>query len=161
MLSFVFGVFSSITAALIGWFAVRRVWPFIQDRMLYNGIRIDGIWDICSLKDGKEEVVGKLELFQQGSRITGTGHRTQTRQGAPSDRRFKYSGRIVGDQVTLLFQDVRGKDFDSGSYIFCVHNDYVVMDGMATFHGKPENRIVSERRVLKKTATPLPVLVSA
>jgi hypothetical protein len=65
-------------------------------------------------------------------------------------------GRIAGEQVTLLFDDKQDRDFDSGTYVFRVSNNCIDMAGMATFHGKPENRIVSEQRFLKKTASSVP-----
>lgn len=156
MRDFVLGVLSSVVATVAITLISQSIWPYLFDRFFYKGIRVDGVWDICSDKDGRERVVGKLTLRQQGSRLHGESFRTETRQGDPSDRRFKYRGQIVGDRLTLLFEDSRGKYFDSGTYVFCVHNDYVVMVGMSTFHGKPEGKIVAERRVLKKTAAPLP-----
>ena len=88
--------------------------------------------------------------------MSGTSQRILTRDGKASDRRFTYTGRIAGEQVTLLFEDQRGRDFDTGTYVFRVQNNCVEMLGMATFHGRRENRIVAEQRVLKKTASPLP-----
>jgi hypothetical protein len=103
---------------------------------------------------------GKLTLRQEGRHLTGDSMRTETRQGLPSDRRFVYRGQIVGNRVDLLFEDARGKNFDSGSYIFCVHNDYVIMEGFATFHGKPEGRIVSEKRGTKENCGPFASVIN-
>jgi hypothetical protein len=74
-----------------------------------------------------------------------------TRDGAPSNRKFIYEGRFAGEQLTLIFQDARGEDFDCGTYVFRMQNSGTEMVGMATFHGKKENRIVSEKRTLRKT----------
>lgn len=63
---------------------------------------------------------------------------------------YSYKGSIHGHQVTLSFEDKKGLGFDAGTYVFIVQNDSNTMVGMATFHGKVENRIVSEPRTLKK-----------
>ena len=67
-----------------------------------------------------------------------------------SNREFEYVGKIQNNQLTLVFEDKKGKGFDSESYVFIVQNDGLTMQGMATFQGKPENGIVSEPRCLKK-----------
>ena len=95
--------------------------------------------------------IGKITLKQTGHRISGTSVRTKRRDGKKSDRAFNYKGHIYKDQVTLMFEDARGVGFDSGTYVFVVQNDGNTMIGMATFHGKRENQIVSELRTLKKT----------
>jgi hypothetical protein len=154
MFGFVEGVATSIVAAFLVWLFVTIVWPTFQDKVLYSGVRIDGVWDICEMRADELKIVGKVTFQQKGSRITGTSTRVQTRQGLPSDRRFAYRGRIAGDQITLVFQDARGRDFDTGTYVFRLQNDCITMHGMATFAGKPENRIVSEARTLKKTPSP-------
>ena len=156
MARFFLGVLSSIVAAIVGWVVVKILWPYFVDKVLYKCIRVDGVWEIYDIRNDKQEKVGTLELKQQGSRLSGTSRRVQTREGQASDRRFTYTGRIAGEQVTLLFEDRRGRDFDTGTYVFRVQNSYVEMIGVATFHGKRENRIVGEQRILKKTATPLP-----
>lgn len=153
-MDFLYGVLASIVAAFVCWLCVKVIWPYFQDRYLYQGIRIDGLWIIHSIKDDKEHAVGKLTIKQQGSRLTGSSYRSETRQGLPSDRVFVYSGRIVGDKVLMTFEDARGESFDFGSYVFSLHNDGIVMHGMATFHGKPEGMIISEKRILKKTPAP-------
>ncbi len=96
---------------------------------------------------------GRLELKQVGRSITGTSVRSKTREGKKSERRFTYRGVIQGNQVTLLFEDAKGVGFDSGTYVFTVQNDAKTMLGMATFHGRKENRIISESRTLTKTIT--------
>lgn len=158
MISFLLGVFASIVAAGVVWLVTKLLWPYTSDKLLYKGIRVDGVWEIYDIRDGKEKKVGLLILKQHGSRLSGTSQRVETRAGAASDRRFVYTGRIVVEQVTLVFEDQRGRDFDTGTYVFRVQNNYVEMVGVATFHGKQENRIVSEQRVLKKTAFPSPAI---
>ncbi|CAN5511982.1 hypothetical protein BH10PLA1_BH10PLA1_18570 [soil metagenome] len=156
MFGYLVAVSTSVVATIVVEWAIRVGWPYLNARFLYRGIIVDGVWDIWAKKDDAEKVVGKLTLRQTGARLSGDSFRTETRGGQPSDRRFRYEGQIVGDRVTLLFEDARGKHFDSGTYVFCVHNNYIEMHGMATFHGKPECKIVSEPRILKKTATPIP-----
>ncbi len=97
-----------------------------------------------------EVTVGSIKLKQSGKRISGQSERRMTRDGKESRRRFSYLGRISGEQLTLTFQDQRGEDFDCGSYIFRVQNDGLEMIGMATFHGRKENRIIAEPRILRK-----------
>jgi hypothetical protein len=155
--NFILGVASSIVGACLIWTFVALLLPYVHDKLLYGGPRVEGIWDIVEFKDGAERTVGKMTLNQKGARVSGSSYRTLTRDGVASDRRFVYSGRIAGEQLTLLFEDARGRDFDSGSYIFRLYNDHVTMHGLATFHGKPENRILSEARILRKTASPLPL----
>jgi hypothetical protein len=156
MVNFLLGVASSIVAAVVGWFVTKHVWPYFVDRVLYRGIRVGGVWEIHEIRDGAPRQVGEITLRQRGNRLDGTGRRLKTRGGQASDRRFSYKGRIAGEQVTLVFEDRQGRDFDTGTYVFRVSNSCVEMSGMATFHGKPENRIVSEQRFLKKSATPPP-----
>jgi hypothetical protein len=156
MVNFLLGVLSSIVAAVIGWLGTKVVWPHFEDKVLYKGIRVDGVWEIYEIREGSQRKVGEITLRQQGNQVTGTGQRAKTRDGSASDRRFAYKGRIAGEQLTLVFEDQRGRDFDTGTYVFRVSNNCIEMAGMATFHGKPENRIVSEQRFLKKTASPLP-----
>lgn len=149
------GIFSGLVTSILVWLFAKLLLPYIQDR-LYGGLRIEGNWKIYETRDGVEKEVGSLSLQQNGYRLTGKSHRTRTRQGEKSDRQFVYKGRIAGEQVTLLFEDAQGRDFDTGTYVFRIQNDGVTMLGMSTFHGKQENRIVSEMRTLRKSASPLP-----
>ncbi len=145
-----------VLATLIGSaiiFVFSWAWPILADRCLYRGIRVDGAWDITEERNGRNVTVGRLELKQVGARIAGNSCRRKTRDGQKSDRTFSYSGSIYGDQVTLLFEDSKGKGFDTGTYVFIVQNDAKTMVGMTTFHGRQENRIVSEPRILKKAVT--------
>lgn len=155
IVNFTLGVISGLVTSFLVWFFAKVLLPYLQDR-IYGGICVDGKWTIYETKDGTERDVGSLTLHQKGFRLTGTSRRTQTRQGEKSDRQFVYKGRIAKDRITLLFEDARGRDFDTGTYVFRVHNDGVTMEGMATFDGKQENRIVSEPRTRRKTASPLP-----
>lgn len=150
MATFLFGFLSSIAAAAFIAVVVKWAWPSFSDKCLYRGVRIEGVWNITEVRNGETVTVGCIELKQVGLRITGHSSRTRTREGKESDRRFSYFGSIHGDQVTLTFEDDRGKGFDTGTYVFIVQNDAKTLVGMATFHGKQENRIVSEPRVLKK-----------
>jgi hypothetical protein len=152
-MTFFFGFISSLAAMLFGAVVVRWAWPNFKDKCLYSGIRVDGAWDITEERNGETMTVGRIELRQTGLRVEGNSCRTRTRYGKESDRKFSYAGTIHGNQVTLVFEDERGKGFDTGTYVFIVQNDAKTMVGMATFHGKHENRIVSESRILKKVAT--------
>lgn len=111
---------------------------------------MDGSWEIHEVRDEKGRVAGKIKLKQTGRRVTGESVRLITRNGEASNRQFSYKGSIHGHQLTLSFEDRKGVGFDAGTYVFIVQNDGNTMIGMATFHGKVENRIVSEPRMLKK-----------
>lgn len=150
MSDFAIGFVSSLAATAFGWLVVRHLWPFFVFSAFYRGVRIDGSWEIHEVRNGESRVAGKIKLKQLGARITGESERTLTREGKPSQRRFLYNGSIHGHQVTLSFEDNKGRGFDTGTYVFIVQNDGTTMVGMATFHGKGENRIVSEPRTLKK-----------
>jgi hypothetical protein len=147
--AYVLGVLSSMTAAGLGWLIYAVLWPRLVDS-IYCGARVDGAWAIVETREGKEMEVGKIELIQHGTRVTGSGERRLTRDGQDSNRSFIYNGRFVGEQLTLIFQDKRGKDFDCGAYVFRLQNNGLELVGMATFHGKKENRVISESRVLRK-----------
>ena len=150
--SFTLGFLASL-AATVAFFTLRKwVWPSLRNRCFYDGIRVDGVWEIQEKRQGKTLTVGKIELRQTGRSIQGNSVRSRTRTGKQSDRKFTYTGWINRDQVTLVFEDQRGRGFDTGTYVFIVQNDGVTMEGMATFHGKRENRIVSEPRTLSKLA---------
>lgn len=153
MNNFVNGFVSSLAATFVGFVLIRWAWPNFKDKCLYSGIRVDGSWDITAEREGKQMKEGRLELKQVGRSITGTSVRSKTREGKKSERRFTYRGVIQGNQVTLLFEDAKGVGFDSGTYVFTVQNDAKTMLGMATFHGRKENRIISESRTLTKTIT--------
>ncbi|SDJ46050.1 hypothetical protein SAMN04488540_108113 [Ferrimonas sediminum] len=144
------GVFASIVATVVVAIIVKWIWPDFKDRSLYNGIRVEGIWEIIELRNGKNVKVGQIELTQQGRIVKGTSTRTKTRDGKKSERKFHYHGFINGHQATLIFEDAKGVGFDTGTYVFTVQNDAKTMVGMATFHGKAENKIVSEPRTLIK-----------
>ena len=148
--TFIAGVMASLVAAVLYNVIAKYGWPALQDRVLYKGIRIAGTWDIIEERNGKQTKVGQIQLAQTGRRISGASVRSKRRDGKKSNRNFQYNGHIDGDQITLLFEDASGVGFDSGSYIFIVQNDGFTMNGMATFHGKTENHIVSEQRTLKK-----------
>ncbi|MGO1001908.1 hypothetical protein [Lysobacter sp. CA196] len=150
MLNFLGDVISSIAATILIYLAVRQWWPAVSNRVLYKGIRVDGSWEIIELRDNKQKLMGKISLKQTGGRISGDGERSKTRDGKPSRRQFAYEGSIHGNQMTLLFEDKKGVGFDTGTYMFIIQNDGNTMTGMATFHGKSENQVVSERRILKK-----------
>jgi hypothetical protein len=147
----VYGVIGGLITAAVIW-VIKSSLPRLVDQVFHRGIHIDGVWEIIAVKSCEEIVVGQITLQQVGRRITGFGERWQTREGKDSNRKFKYSGRLAGEQLTLIFQDVRGEDFDCGTYVFRVQNSGVEMIGMSTFHGKNENRIVSEERKLRKKA---------
>lgn len=148
---FLSGVLASIVAAALIAIIVKSVWPAFQNRCLYNGIRVAGVWEIIEARNGRDVKVGKIELTQQGRIIKGTSTRKKTREGKDSERKFQYRGFIDGHQVTLIFEDKKGVGFDTGTYVFRIQNDGHTMVGMATFHGKRENKIVSEPRTLVKT----------
>lgn len=148
--TFIIGVLTSLVAAALYTAIVNYAWPTFQDRALYKGIRIAGTWNIVEQRNGMRTKVGQIQLKQTGRRVFGASVRSKRRDGKKSDRNFRYTGKIDGNQVTLLFEDSIGVGFDAGSYIFIVQNDGLTMNGMATFHGKPENQIVSEPRTLEK-----------
>ena len=150
MSEFFTGVVSSLAATAIGGVGYYILWPMYVDRAWYRGARVDGVWDIVEVRSGEESTVGKITLMQKGKIVTGTGERKKTRDGNESERKFNYKGRFSGEQLTLIFQDARGEDFDSGSYIFRLQTNGRELIGMATFHGKKENRIVAEKRLLRK-----------
>ncbi|MEC4724553.1 hypothetical protein HWQ46_03195 [Shewanella sp. D64] len=153
MSDFLVGVLSSVTATIIIAVIVKWIWPAFKNKCLYNGIRIDGEWDIVELRNNKNTKVGRIKLNQDGRYISGSSHRSKTRDGKQSERKFEYSGVISGNQITLIFEDSNGVGFDTGTYVFTVLNDKKTMDGMATFHGRKENKIVSEPRTLSKVLT--------
>lgn len=150
MLNFILGIITSLIATGLIALVKKFAWPTFRDKCLYKGIRVEGKWDIIEIRNGKNVNVGNIELTQHGRLITGISSRRKTRDGKHSDRSFKYHGSIDGHQVTLIFEDKRGVGFDTGTYVFTVLNDSKTMLGMTTFHGKTENRIVSEPRTLKK-----------
>ena len=152
MNDFVLGFSSSVAATVFIAIVVKWVWPTLKGR-LYSGIKVDGKWEIIEERNGRNVTVGTIELRQSGSVVTGTSIRNKTREGKTSSRKFTYRGTIHDDQVTLLFEDTKGSGFDTGSYVFIVQNDCITMIGNATFHGRTENKIVSETRTLKKVAS--------
>lgn len=152
MNDFIFGFSSSVAATVFIAVLSKWVWPALKARV-YSGIKVDGEWEIVEERDGRNLTVGTIELRQLGSVVTGTSRRKKTREGKTSDRKFTYKGTIHDDQVTLIFEDKRGKGFDTGSYVFIVQNDCKTMLGNATFHGRTENKIVSEPRILRKVAS--------
>lgn len=150
MSGFVVGFISSLAATFVGWLLVKHLWPAFLDSAFYRGVRVDGSWEIHEVREEASRVAGKIKLKQTGRRVTGESVRLITRNGQASNRQFSYRGSIHGHQVTLSFEDKKGLGFDAGTYVFVVQNDGNTMVGMATFHGKVENRIVSEPRTLKK-----------
>lgn len=152
MLSFLLGVLSSLVATGIIYLVARVALPNLKDKWLYNGVRVSGSWDVYEERNGINIKSGTLELKQIGRIIHGSSTRTKTRDGNESQRKFNYFGSISAHQMTLIFDDAKGKDFDTGSYVFIVQNDCKTMIGMTTFHGKPENKIVAEQRTLIKVA---------
>ena len=150
MSSFAIGFGSSLLATFVGYLLVKHAWPSLLNKAWYKGIRVDGAWEIIEKRGEIVEVVGKIKLQQTGRHISGESERTKTRDGQKSNRNFTYLGSIHGHQVTLSFEDKKGVGFDVGTYVFIVQNDGNTMIGMATFHGKKENKIVSEPRTLKR-----------
>jgi hypothetical protein len=149
MENFSWGVLSGLVAS--GLIAItRHLIPILKDRYLYNGIRVGGKWKVSETRNEEQITSGSLTLEQKGNIVTGTSTRTVTRNGEQSQRTFHYKGTVSGHQMTLIFEDANGKGFDTGAYVFTVQNDCNKMIGMTTFHGKPENRIVSEQRILTK-----------
>lgn len=146
------GIAGSIIAAGLIALVTEWIWPNVNDKCLYKGVRVEGVWDVIEERNGENVTVGRLELKQQGCRLTGTSTRTKTRDGKNSDRKFNYRGSISGCQITLIFEDAQGIGFDTGTYVFTVYNDSKTMVGMSTFHGKTENKIVAEPRILRKAA---------
>jgi hypothetical protein len=149
MINFILGVAASVLANVASKLA-GITWPHVYDRAFYRGIQIGGAWEIIETRNGEQVAVGQIELEQWGHHINGTGERRLSREGKPSDRKFSYTGRFAGEQLTLIFQDTRGPDFDCGTYVFRVMNSGIEMVGKATFHGKNENKVVSEDRLLRK-----------
>lgn len=150
MSEFFIGVVASLSATALVALVVKWGWPTFQSNCLYKGVKVAGEWDIVEVRNGKNITAGRITLQQVGSNITGSSIRSKTRDGKKSERKFSYKGTILGNQVTLMFEDHNGVGFDTGTYVFTVQNDHKTMIGMATFHGKPENKIVSESRTLKK-----------
>ena len=150
MFEFSLAILAGIVTTIIIAVVSKWLWPSFQDRCLYKGIRISGTWEISETRNGKNVKSGKINLTQKGRVITGSSTRTKTRDGKKSERKFKYHGFTCGKQITLTFEDAKGLGFDTGTYVFTVQNDGNTMLGMATFHGKTENKIVSETRALTK-----------
>jgi hypothetical protein len=150
MSEFWIGVAASLVAAGLVYVTSRFLWPMLWELVFYRGVNLGGTWEIVECRGGESHVVGKIELKQLGRRLTGSSVRSQTRGGQPSNRKFSYTGSIQGHQATLVFEDQKGVGFDVGTYVFIVQNDGNTMVGMATFHGKTENKIVSESRTLKR-----------
>ncbi|EGR3948916.1 hypothetical protein KW419_22155 [Vibrio fluvialis] len=150
MTEFFIGVVASLSATALLALVVKWGWPTFQSNCLYKGVKVAGEWDIVEVRNGKNITAGRITLQQVGSNITGSSIRSKTRDGKKSERKFSYKGTIFGNQVTLMFEDHNGVGFDTGTYVFTVQNDHKTMIGMATFHGKSENKIVSESRTLKK-----------
>jgi len=150
MAEFWIGVAASLVATALVYVTSRFLWPMLWERVFYRGVNLSGTWEIVEERSGESRVVGKIELKQLGRRLTGSSFRSQTRGGQPSNRKFSYTGSIQGHQVTLVFEDQKGVGFDVGTYVFIVQNDGNTMVGMATFHGKTENKIVSESRTLER-----------
>lgn len=150
MIEFAIAILAGIATAIIIAAVTKWLWPSFQDRCLYKGIRVAGAWEISEVRNGKTVKAGKIHLNQKGRIITGSSTRTRTRDGKKSERKFKYHGFTCGKQITLTFEDEKGAGFDTGTYVFVVQNDGTTMIGMATFHGKAENKIVSEPRTLTK-----------
>jgi len=153
MENFLVGVISSLSATLVLAVIVKWGWPTFQDQCLYQGVRVDGEWDIIEMRDGKTIKVGSVIFNQTGRKITGKSIRSKTRDGKSSGRKFDYKGLISGNQITLVFEDSKGAGFDTGTYVFTILNNLTMMNGMSTFHGKKENKIISEPRILKKVLT--------
>jgi hypothetical protein len=147
------GVLSSLTATAIIYAVFKWAWPTVKDRCLYSGVCVAGSWDVTEERNGGVTKSGTIDLKQTGRIVTGTSIRTRTRGGQESQRKFDYHGTISGHQLTLIFEDSQGKGFDTGTYVFIVQNDGKTMVGNTTFHGKPENKIVSEARTLKKVVS--------
>lgn len=152
-MSFILGVLSGLVAAFLYSGITILGWPIFKDKYLYQGIKIAGSWDISESRSGESIVVGTIDLKQTGHCVTGTATRTQTRGGKQSTRTFQYNGFIRGHQLTMSFDDASGVGFDTGTYVFIVQNDRKTMEGMATFYGKIENKIVSEPRSLVKVVS--------
>lgn len=150
MTNFIAGVISSIVAAFIIYVFIRHLWPAFRNKALYQGVRIEGVWEIVEQRSANPVRVGKIVLEQTGSDVSGHAERLLTRDGQSSSRQFSYKGSIQGRQLTLLFEDKKGVGFDTGAYVFVVHSDGNTMVGMATFHGKKENKIISESRTLRR-----------
>lgn len=150
MTEFFIGVVASLSATALVALVVKWGWPTFHSNCLYKGVKVAGEWDIVEVRNGKNITAGRITLQQVGSNITGSSIRSKTRDGKKSERKFSYKGTIFGNQVTLMFEDHNGVGFDTGTYVFTVQNDHKSMVGMATFHGKIENKIVSESRTLKK-----------
>lgn len=150
MENFLVGVISSLSATLVLAIIVKWGWPTFQDQCLYQGVRVDGEWDILEAQNDQIIKVGRIVLRQTGRNILGRSARSLTRDGKASGRKFLYKGTISGNQVTLIFEDSNGVGFDTGTYVFTVFNDQKNMLGVSTFYGKKENKIVSESRRLKK-----------
>jgi len=145
----ILGILGSLIATAIILIVTILV-PYITNIILYKGIKVNGEWDIIEQRNNKNQSVGRITLNQKGQNISGCSVRKKTRDGKKSERKFQYKGTISGSQITLIFEDHNGVGFDSGSYVFTVMNDRQTLEGMATFHGKKENKIISESRTLKK-----------
>ena len=58
MNTFLIGVISSVTAAIILVICSKYIWPLIQDKVVYEGVRIDGTWNIVENRNGNNVTVG-------------------------------------------------------------------------------------------------------
>ncbi|MGB0836267.1 MAG: hypothetical protein ACPGR2_17290 [Psychrobium sp.] len=152
MLTFFLGIAASLVATFIYLALIKWIVPYFINKFLYDGIHVSGSWDVYELQGDKRVKSGRLELEQRGRVVTGESTRTVTRDGKESNRKFNYHGSISGHQLTMMFEDANGKGFDTGSYILIVENNLKKMVGRNTFHGKRENKIVSEQRALVKVS---------
>ena len=69
MSQFANGFCSSLLATIAIWFWLKFIWPRIRDQALYNGVRVEGTWEIIEVRDGKQKRVGNIELAQKGCQV--------------------------------------------------------------------------------------------
>ena len=119
-------------------------WLYVRLQSYSRGRKskfIEGDWEFRDIKCGP--VVGHAKFFQQGDRIRADVARVRTRDGESVHYQFKYTGRVISNQLLLDFRFEKGEETTVGSLVLRLSWEATSMTGYTTYLRQRSGQVVS------------------
>jgi hypothetical protein len=106
-----------------------------------TGADISGEWSSYDSVEPTALPAGSARITQRGASVAMTLHRTRSRDGNVTDRRFRYHGTLSAGQLTLLFEDERARGFITGSIVLRLSSTLRLLTGKTVYFNHDLNAV--------------------
>lgn len=127
-------------------YVVQQVIVPIAKRISQKSVSLGGtVWQGFNSDDTPSNTT--LKISQLGSRITATVELVRTDRPA---RMFKYSGKIVGRQVVLTWEEKASGGLNVGAFVLRVSNDKSELIGKTVYVNADGEGVTSTDRIYRR-----------